>query len=89
MRKIYKYEIGVADEQFIPMPKGAVLLSCQMQKGVPCIWALVDPAAGLIPKRIVTYGTGVPILDDSQNLEYIGTYQMMEGELVWHVFERI
>lgn len=85
MSRILKWSLAVTDEQVIQMPAGAKLLSVQMQRGVPQLWAMVDPDAPREARTIVVVGTGNPI--HSKLGAFIGTVQMMDGALVWHVFE--
>lgn len=83
MKTIWKYPLRTTDAQAINMPAGAELLTIQVQNGEPCVWALVDPKA---PGHFVTlsiYGTGHPV--DTHG-EYVGTYQLGDGALVFHVF---
>lgn len=84
-RTIYKYPLTVADRQEIRMPDGAQILCVQVQRGMPCVWALVDPAAPQARKAIYIYGTGHAIPADPGR--YIGTFQVQGGDLVFHVFE--
>lgn len=84
---IYKYPIKVTDWQFVDMPKGAKILTVQMQHETPCIWAMVDPQVNpYVARKIHIYGTGHEI-PDTLNLDYIGTFQMHDGYLVLHAFE--
>lgn len=86
MKKIFKYPIEVTDEQVVLLPTGAKVLTIQSQGEVPCIWALVNPTAPrneAITIRIHGTGHDVP---DSDNLEYVSTFQMMGGRLVFHSF---
>lgn len=87
MKTIYKYELKQIDINEIEMPKHAEILCVQTQKGVPYIWALVDDKKEAKSKFIMTIGTGHPMPDNPKN--YIGTYQLFEGDLVFHVFELI
>jgi len=83
---IWKWELKTTDEQTILMPLGARLLTVQVQNGVPCIWALVNPTANQIERRFGVYGTGNPVPDEVG--EYVATYQLADGRLVFHVFDR-
>ncbi len=84
---IWKYPIHATDEQVVTMPDGARILTVQAQAEKPCLWAMVDPAARRVEARkIYTYGTGHPIEKDPETLNYIGTYQLVESGLVFHVF---
>lgn len=82
--KIYKYALDVTDRQDVLMPDGEILC-VQMQYGQPMLWVLVDPDAPIVKRVISTYGTGNLIPEGKR--QYIGTYQMSAGTLVWHVFE--
>lgn len=83
---IYKYALSVDDVQRLRMPRSAKLLSVQVQRGIPCVWAWHDPSevAGEVEFR--TIGTGHRI--DGSPGEFLGTYQLDEGGLVFHVFYR-
>jgi hypothetical protein len=87
MVKIYKYPVPVKDEFTVPLPVGAKVLSVQMQRRQPTIWALVETEAALQERRFAVRGTG----HDAEGLQfekYIGTWQMHDGDLVFHLFER-
>lgn len=83
MKTIYKYPLEVTDENQIEMPVGAEILCVQVQHGIPCIWAKVETDNPSTYTTILTYGTGHPV---NPNAAYIGTYQMVNGDLVFHVF---
>lgn len=85
--QIWKYTLGPGHNK-IDMPKGGRVLSVQVQHGEPRIWVMVDPAAPIENREFSVYGTDHPIPDDQGYLkEFIGTIQMMEGNLIFHVFE--
>ena len=86
MKIIYKYELSVHDEQRFHMPLGYQLLTVQIQRGKPCIWALVDTTFPDVPVDLLTYGTGGPV--PGRPGLYAGTYQLENGGIVFHVFER-
>lgn len=90
MQKIFKYPIECVPYQDIPMPEGHVL-SLQVQRDVPCLWALVDPQKPVTTRRLLTFGTGHDIKapEDSVRLDFLGTYQIESGRFVFHVFEVI
>lgn len=88
--KIYKYPIALESQQRVKMPAEAQILTLQMQNGQPCIWALVDENASLVPRTICTYGTGRQMPTEKAEIgHYIGTYQLEAGALVFHVFDRM
>lgn len=86
MQSTYKYGIA-APYGAMPMhiPRGAVLLSAQVQKGTPVIWALVDQTQPLERRWIGVYVTGDSITDKIKR--HVGTLQLQGGALVLHVFE--
>lgn len=87
MKKIFKYPIDLIDKQTIFMPKGAVILTVQIQMNRACIWSMVEPDKPNEKRVIRVIGTGHEIQD--RNLKYIGTIQQFDGELILHVFEAI
>lgn len=87
MRTIYKYPLEVTGVQELELPHGAEILDIQMQHGAPQAWVLLDPdiTTGNFPK-IAIYGTGHGIPDDVE-LKYISTFQVNEGQFIFHAFE--
>ena len=83
---IYKYALGDGGGCSLALPQNAQFLTLQMQYDSPCVWFLCDKDAPLIRGNKVTIvGTGQEI--ESEGLgEYIGTFQKLDGALVWHVF---
>lgn len=89
MKTIWKYELLIADHQEIRMPMGAEVLSAQMQGGTLCIWALVDPEASKVMRTFEVFGTGHPVDNSAPTMrQYISTFQLQGGTLVFHLFER-
>lgn len=87
---IWKFPLVVDDMQEILMPDRAEVLAVQVQNDRPCIWALVDEKLHPTARRVfVTIGTGHPIPYPMATLKYVGTYQIAEGALVFHVFEKL
>ena len=87
MLTIWKYPIPVQDNIQVEMPKGARVLTVQMQMDVPYVWALVNPQAEKEIRTFRLVGTGHEIRH-SDKLTYIGTFQLEGGALVFHLFER-
>jgi hypothetical protein len=83
---IYKYPLQVNDTVAVSLPQDAELLCVQEQHGKPCLWALVDPTADTVQRVLRMAGTGHPLSDDEQRT-YLNTFQLLGGELVFHVFE--
>ncbi len=88
MTTIYKYPLDLTEEQQVPMPSGAEVLTVQDQGGSLVLWAKVDPSARLIGRRIFCHGTGHTMQPKPSGFEmrYIATVQQRSG-LVWHFFE--
>lgn len=86
MKAVWKYPIAVQSEQRIEIPEGALLLTVQIQGELPCLWAVVDRDAPLATLVLWTAGTGHPL--PSTEGEYLSTYQLQSGALVFHVFAR-
>jgi hypothetical protein len=85
---IWKFPFQIANEVTIPMPKGATVLTVALQRGVPCLWAIVDPSASTTERHFSVRGTGHPLGFEVRNRFYVGSIQMMDGDLVFHVFGR-
>lgn len=85
MKSIWKFRLQVADEQIIEMPSNAVVLTVQIQQGAPCLWAMVDRDAPKAVRKFITHGTGHDVSEAAG--QYIGSYQLHNGGLVFHVFE--
>jgi hypothetical protein len=80
---IWKYDLRVADEQIIRMPKDAVPIYVGSQAGEICVWVMVDPSEDQVDQVIRVYGTGTPF-DGGLEQAHVGTVQI--GPFVWHVF---
>lgn len=90
MKVIYKYPLAAANLQTIKMPEDAELLCVQMQKGEPCLWAMVDPSKSDEDRRIEILCTGEEVIEDmGVDRKYISTIQAFDGTYIYHVFERL
>ena len=88
--RIWRWTLPVTDRQTVMIPAGARLMDVQVQpwppqNDLPQLWALCDESAPPAPRHIAIYGTGNPMPDDPG--EYIATFQMRGGSLVFHAFE--
>ena len=85
---VHKYPLAIfdpaTDRVTVPMPWTREILCVQMQAGVPCVWARVDPESTLVPVVFAVVGTGHPLPADSG--PYVGTVQLHGGALILHVF---
>lgn len=82
---IWKYELPVADDFSLPLPRFARFLSAQLQGGVPMAWFMVDPSADVEPRHFALYGTGNPIPASRATFPFLATIQA--GRFVWQLFE--
>lgn len=92
MKTVWKFLLEPVDQQKVKMPAGAQLLHLDTQHGFPCLWALVDPAQPKVERTFITMGTGhdAKELDDSSFASnYVGSYQLVGGAFVGHVFEKL
>ncbi len=82
MKAIWKFPV----QNKIAMPLGAKILSVQVQYGKPCIWAEVQTTNLIQPRIFKVFGTGHEI-PYTENLEYIGTFQLDGGDFLGHLYE--
>lgn len=86
MRKIFKYQLKIKDEQAILMPKDAVIISAQFQSGALYLWAIVFPGNEKELRVFEIYGTGFDLPTTGMAARtHIATVQ--DGSFVWHIFE--
>jgi hypothetical protein len=82
-KQIWKYSL----ENVIEMPKGAEILTVDIQNGQMFnaqMWVKVNTENEMEKRMFEVIGTGQNF--DDTNRKYIGTYQ--DGPFVWHVFEK-
>ena len=87
MKTIWKFPVEIDRTVHIAMPKGAEILSVQCQYDSPQLWAICDTDADVETRHFEIYETG-HVLSDT-NKRYIATFQMRDGQLVFHIFETI
>jgi hypothetical protein len=83
---IWKFELDSSNIFYIP--KGGKVIAAKAQKEKVCIWVLVDTSNPAIERFFKVYGTGYRI-PDAENLKFIDTVLMDNGDLVLHIFERL
>lgn len=87
MRTIYKYSV-MPGRNVINMSRGAEILTVQMQRGLPYLWAIVENSYPKEERVIVIKATGRECDELSiSKATYVGTFQMSDGDLVYHVFD--
>lgn len=84
--EIWKFPLRPEEPLVIDMPQGAEVLHVAVQGTQACIWALVDPEAQVVGRQFRVVGTGrfVPAIAPGK---YVGTFMLLEGLLVLHVFD--
>jgi hypothetical protein len=84
MRKVFKYPLTISSKFELQLPKGATILSAQIQSESPVMWAEVDPEATKTARTLYIVGTGhdVPV-----GARFVSTFQEMGGQLIWHLYE--
>jgi len=88
MKRIFKYEIPVADHFELELPVGAEVLTFQSQKGGFYIWAIIEEGLDIEKRYFRLAGTGHDLTEDYPKIKkYIGTAQIADGGLVFHLFE--
>lgn len=81
---IWKYDIaGVPGVTVLNMPRGARLLTAQLQHGKLQLWAMADPDAPNAQRTINVFGTG-PTFATTPGV-FLATFQ--KGPFAWHVFD--
>ncbi|MGI6656249.1 MAG: DUF7352 domain-containing protein [Desulfobulbus sp.] len=86
MKTIWKFELTPNKMQVISLPFGSQLLTVQTKgKNDPLLWALVDPEMPVQDRVIAIYTTNTALPDNPGR--YIGTFQIYDGSLEFHLFE--
>jgi hypothetical protein len=90
-RRIWKFPLAVTDYQTVKMPAGARVLSVDVVRTDLVAYALCNPNAEPRERTCLIVGTGNPIEEYAavewvETMDFIGTVQMLGGQLVWHVF---
>ena len=88
MRTIYKYPVPL-DYGAVDMPRGAEILSVHTQRGLPQMWAIVDPEAPLESRRFHLFGTGHEMPPAAELGRFVGTFLFHDDSLVFHLFEAL
>lgn len=84
---VFKYQLKDDRVNEIELPKNARILKIDVQNGIICLWALVDPKYPLTRRVIEIFGTGHDMPE--ANRAYIGTFSMEEMKYIFHAFERL
>lgn len=85
MKTIHKYPLRPSDSTLLSIPEGAQVLCVQVQHDQPYIWVLVESDRHPESRLFRMVGTGHPMPEEVK--EYIGSFQLLGGNLVFHLFE--
>jgi hypothetical protein len=88
VKRIFRYDLDIEDEQLVDMPRSPQILSVAPHRFSPDraeIWALVDDQQPEVPVRFRVFGTGHPA-DAAAGCAFIGTVPIHGGSLIFHVF---
>ena len=90
MKTIWKFDLySVANS--VEMPKGAEVLYASMQGGSARVWALVDPDAPKVSRKVWILGTGGDCSGLSPRAKYVNAFMdfsdISRMTFVYHVFD--
>lgn len=91
MRTVWKFPINVTDTFSFPLPAGHRVVHVGLQGGRPHMWVEVDTDQPDVERSFYVVGTGNPIPEDSGDfkVKYRGTFQLLGGGLVFHLYEEV
>lgn len=87
METIWKFPFEIGDQIEIEMPSLSEILTVQMQGKRPCLWARVYDDAPMVKRKFELFGTGHKMPRIDQRRDYVGTFQVLGGQLIFHLFE--
>lgn len=87
MKRIWKYDLEIHDEQIVYLPRGAQALSVIEQFNRPVLYAFVDPMEKNTEAwMVVMHGTGHEAEDIDDTFAFMGTLNLLGGQFILHVF---
>lgn len=88
MLTIFKYPIALQDEFELDLPAGADFLHLDVQHGQPQMWFRVDADIDVpaVPRKFAVVGTGNRLPIGYESAPHLGSFQLANGQLVFHVF---
>jgi hypothetical protein len=93
-QQVWKYEWPFDDVTMAPkakaefrMAEASKVLTVQMQHNRPVIWAIGHPDFGTETRTFYIVGTGHEVPIEVNRDKYVGTVQMLGGQLMLHIFE--
>ena len=88
MPTIHKFTLSPEELNEIRLPADAEILTVQNQRNKICMWVKLDKSSQRVVRKFSVLGTGWDIVS-KYKLKYIGTVQLEDGLLVFHVFELV
>lgn len=86
---IYKYKIPASANFTITMNPVIKYLDIKMQANDPVLYAIVDIDEPMVDHSFAVYATGNPVEPlDALSDNYLGTFMVYSGALVFHLFKR-
>ena len=86
MITVHKFSVQMCEEFTLDLPRGAEFLCVQVQNGKPEMWFRVDTSAQSAKQLFSVVGTGHRVESEISRLPYKGTFQLIEENLVFHLF---
>ncbi|MHB8387575.1 MAG: DUF7352 domain-containing protein [Acidiferrobacteraceae bacterium] len=88
---IWKYPLPVTGDFYLDLPANTEILSAQAQQDKPQMWVRrspADPDARIIRRNFQIVATGEEVEHSRfEHWNHIDTFQLLDGELVFHLFE--
>lgn len=86
MKTVHKFPV-LPGYLSLVLTEGAQVLHVGVQRGQPFIWVLLDPTATARTYQFQSFGTGHNVEDHITKDQYIGTFMLEGGGLVFHLFQ--
>lgn len=86
---VHRYELPLVEDVLLPLPANARVLSVAPStrgRDALDLWALVDPEAGMVPRRFHVLATGDQVSPGELGA-FVGTAILPRVGEVYHVFE--
>lgn len=88
--RIFKYPLLPEDEQVVSIPIGSKLLSVAEQRHAVVVYAIVPvDVKETKDVKIWVHGTGHHLLVHPSDMSFLGTVNLYDGKLMFHVFCQI
>ena len=85
IHRLYKYPMTLQSDQFVDMPRGAQVISANIQpgQGMFC-WAIVDTDAPIVSHLFAVLATGDKCGIEIRTAHFVNA--IYDGPYAWHVF---